>query len=652
MASSSVIDLFTKLEKTNDCQTVCLFIQDNAELKKKITMMKTIVHYSPKQTSWPSIWETFEITAMKPKNNSVVFIVCSDISSISDLTPQEKEFVHIMIKYLQTKTYVNRIYFLVKDDVFLPVNKSAIDALTLKERPLQPVAVIKQQPIVSSAPVIQQNESESFKWPETIKSTQFNRYPAIASKLPVHQEKIDLRSIPELEKIISAMGMPAIASYQKNALIVPTFPFNPSVFMKNINMENQLDNKVSTYKYIIPIGAKLWIANENAYLSALKAFILSILPLCLISNETMDAFVSETMLRTIWLDAFTDKTFNLERNYEKLETLGDATQKAAFVEFIYDQNMTPDEITNLTSRLLSTTFQSDLSSALGLTLLFRTWQTPIASIREDLVEAFTGALYTIANTIHSSAGNTLLYNFFFSIMSTTDLDLFKEKDSKTYVEQTLRIIGCFSIEDSAEDTLLSFSLLPNMEWKVTLSLPENVRSIFIERISTSIASSEEERTCLFNGIRRLRTTNDFILGTGQHTDRETAKFIMYKSAHIFLKEMGITEAFRHQKLKKRKDIPVNIPSHIENEFMKRLAERGFSGFIVEEADDRKRKKQGEKNYIAIMYGSIQNQDGTTTIHPEAIAHYNYEKPGDTYQYKVEKLMEAFLQSTMKVVTKK
>jgi len=115
LSGNDAVKFITKLSDIKEYQIICLFLQENTEFKDKIEHMNNVCNYTPKKETWPFTWNVFETLARK-KDAVIVFIIFN-ISTINDLTESEKDFMMIIIKHIQEKSYVKYVYFVLKDDV-------------------------------------------------------------------------------------------------------------------------------------------------------------------------------------------------------------------------------------------------------------------------------------------------------------------------------------------------------------------------------------------------------------------------------------------------------------------------------------------------------------------------------------------------------
>jgi len=158
-----------------------------------------------------------------------------------------------------------------------------------------------------------------------------------------------------------------------------------------------------------PMVAADPVSFQMEWLGGFQRYIYMVLS-AVYTNDTVRAMAVESDMLRIWRRAFTDRSFAAD-NYETLETIGDKALSVAFAKYVYAKKpeVTPRELSNFIMYYMSNRFQPIISADLKMEtwILFgkevakeRTSATT-KSIKEDIFEAFCGALEAVATLIHS-----------------------------------------------------------------------------------------------------------------------------------------------------------------------------------------------------------------------------------------------------------
>jgi dsRNA-specific ribonuclease len=158
-----------------------------------------------------------------------------------------------------------------------------------------------------------------------------------------------------------------------------------------------------------PMVAADPVSFQMEWLGGFQRYIYMILS-AVYTNDTVRAMAVESDMLRIWRRAFTDRSFAAD-NYETLETIGDKALSVAFAKYVYAKKpeVTPRELSNFIMYYMSNRFQPIISTDLKMEtwILFgkevakeRTSATT-KSIKEDIFEAFCGALEAVATLVHS-----------------------------------------------------------------------------------------------------------------------------------------------------------------------------------------------------------------------------------------------------------
>lgn len=273
----------------------------------------------------------------------------------------------------------------------------------------------------------------------------------------------------------------------------------------------------------------------------------------------------------IWINAFTHKTEDFDRNYESLEYLGDEAMGMAFKSYVYQTYgiKSSDRLSNLKNYYLSENYQPYMAEKMNI----KKWilidqKVPLTDkILEDVVESFFGAVYVIGRKLHLHDPSIylhpieLVYRFFFIYFTGEGFD--PSRGDFVYTTQLGRYYHFFA-------GVLIDPYYDRVKNKYILSKD------FFEGI-VSKSPSTEIGTRITKEIKAL-DLESMITGRMKTTkDRQATAIIK-----IFLKE-GITPDFLKEQantLSFRGDIEIDKIAKA-NKFNRFILER----YISEESDD-------------------------------------------------------------------
>lgn len=182
----------------------------------------------------------------------------------------------------------------------------------------------------------------------------------------------------------------------------------------------------------------------------------------IVSNfvEDPSLFVNDQALQ-IWAHAFTHKSYDMERNYEKLEFFGDASSKDLFNNYMkkkYPQ-FNEQEYTEYSNQYLSKNFQSVFADDLKLVswLIYNPVLQINEKIKTDVFESFIGALRDIGDNIEDGFGLFCCMNFFTILGNSLDFpENMKYGIPLTQVVQINKRYGFSDSYLSGDNTFYSF----------------------------------------------------------------------------------------------------------------------------------------------------------------------------------------------------
>jgi len=159
----------------------------------------------------------------------------------------------------------------------------------------------------------------------------------------------------------------------------------------------------------LPVNVFSPVTQEKEWIQGFQRYIYAILTWVIPNEAVRNVMVSSKYMGT-WIQAFTAKSWNPNKNYESLETLGDACMAAGFVKYIYGRDqtagkeITPAQITGLKAAHLSKINQSTIAAKMRMDtwVLRRHDGTRTVDLQEDLLESFSGALEVVSQALYDA----------------------------------------------------------------------------------------------------------------------------------------------------------------------------------------------------------------------------------------------------------
>jgi dsRNA-specific ribonuclease len=200
--------------------------------------------------------------------------------------------------------------------------------------------------------------------------------------------------------------------------------------MKIFDLEN--NKLVIIYKSgedVIKVGKSfvdpLKIKTENEWKVNLREYLKDLLK-NIVKEKQVETLLTENVM-DIWYKAFTHETFDLNNNYEQLETIGDRVLELPFVKYILMKypDLTSKEITLIKSHYMSKLFQGSTSRKLGFQPWIRIAEgISTISVLEDVFESFAGALFESADkNFGPGFGYAVTLNFIIFLFKNIEIDL-------------------------------------------------------------------------------------------------------------------------------------------------------------------------------------------------------------------------------------
>jgi dsRNA-specific ribonuclease len=190
-----------------------------------------------------------------------------------------------------------------------------------------------------------------------------------------------------------------------------------------------------------------------------------------VSGDFTDLLLNNDNLN-VWIQAFTEDSYDPVNNYDVLENLGDTVIKNVFTDYLLQRfsdkiksgQINEKGISNLRLEYLSKPRQSEFSNRMKLPQYVRKNKNLSVSIHiaEDLLESFYGALFRTGNNVKAGLGYILCFNFTKVMFDDIQLNAaFLYDPSKTFVLQTFSSLGWGNspkIDTIEENGTVTFSL--------------------------------------------------------------------------------------------------------------------------------------------------------------------------------------------------
>lgn len=240
-----------------------------------------------------------------------------------------------------------------------------------------------------------------------------------------------------------------------------------------------------------------------------------------ISSTDVPKYIDEKYMPT-WRRAFNSEILNPNANYEDLELLGDGMLDSVILRIIFQRvnGIKAGQATELKSTLVDKSKLGALADRCGLTRYVNTFRMT-KHVREDVFEAFIGALILVSDEITQGLSYVNAYNFIlYAYRNETfgDAGTLPDQPSLTFVNQALQRSGLDPLNVQTEKS--------DKNTFVTLMLTQNAM--------TKLQSW---------GI----VVNTMIIGRQYNIDPTKAKKRAYDEAFANMQKLGITSDWVKQK---------------------------------------------------------------------------------------------------------
>jgi len=314
-------------------------------------------------------------------------------------------------------------------------------------------------------------------------------------------------------------------------------------------VENQIStSKKKTYQLVDPRNEKEWRKN-------LRLFLIDVLTPIYGEKYSLKLLEEDTF--DIWVNAFTHETFDLNNNYEQLETIGDRVLELPFVRYILNlfPSLTSQEITLIKSKYMSKVFQGTTARKLGFGPWIRIAEgLPNVSILEDSFEAFFGALDAVGEQkLGPGFGFILTMKFLNYLFKDIVIDPREGKTAKSQIKEIFEKLNWGKGGAREETMVIDNGYLTN------IYMTEDAKNSLIQR-------------------GKMKPTNSLVLASGFGSTKKVSASNAYQNAIRLLESMDIT--YDSAKLEKEINDLIRAGATEQNiEKMNELLEaKGFDKF--------------------------------------------------------------------------
>lgn len=181
------------------------------------------------------------------------------------------------------------------------------------------------------------------------------------------------------------------------------------------------------------------VVDQRQWLVNLQAFIYQLLSNNkVVPEKLLPRFIDATAM-PFWITAYTDVSYSMDDNYEKMEYYGDSVLDMVFAKYLMRRfpGISEGQLTDLKSYYMSKIQQGDFAQQLGMPTHLRTGnnQRVHRNLHVDVFEATFGALTTVGDKITEGLGAVASYNLLKSLYDSMDIDPNHGGAPRTQVEQ-------------------------------------------------------------------------------------------------------------------------------------------------------------------------------------------------------------------------
>ena len=313
-----------------------------------------------------------------------------------------------------------------------------------------------------------------------------------------------------------------LSEYKAN-IFINQFTIRPNNIFDSQNWKDTENNKYNLYirKNFTDLGAQnihtenflskvqpcQQTMNPNIKLENFQNYLNTIFSSIIDDPEVLNNYLDVQALQ-IFTTAITHESYDPEVNYEMYENIGDAFLKPIFTNLLIlkHPNITPQESTEWFASFMSTQYQAKLCVDLKLdTYILTSEVEPNQKIKEDVFEAFCGAIYDVGDKkIHSAVGFNVLKNFLTVIFNSIKFELSEIKGKpKTVLQQRGSMLSIKHIKPT--DGGIYETHVENVNGSHTVSIKLSNELLSFLRLHFPGKSFTED-LCFENGITKAASS--------------------------------------------------------------------------------------------------------------------------------------------------
>lgn len=343
-------------------------------------------------------------------------------------------------------------------------------------------------------------------------------------------------------------------------------------------------------------GDKVVSVRENAtkellWLNEIIPRVAAFLTTMNIPNQYIKKFTTDPMNIAEWMKAFTSITYDVNNNYEQLETLGDKLLKSIFNVYLIGRypNLTSFEITNLEQAYMSHYQQQMFARLYKLDELIRI-DPPEAltnKIREDVFESVIGALFNCSERIVKGLGYTLVRNVVWSLFQ--NIDLLKKASNvahKTEVTQLMKSMGINVVKyhehaDDKDMTIIGISVGDYEDTYSPAEVLEEVNKGLLDKAVEYKSKTITMKVDVRGKDRKNRSDNSTIavLGVGFGQTKKVSEVNAFTAVHRRMKVFNINHE-TVERLRMSKSTLINEVMPKVNEKLQHLGVDSFNFQVI------------------------------------------------------------------------
>lgn len=324
---------------------------------------------------------------------------------------------------------------------------------------------------------------------------------------------------------------------------------------------------------ILKSNVPLYETNYGAWVIELKNFIdREIFSLFISSKETKDRLLQDKYMEQYWVPVFTQQGYEGQSkygSYETYEKLGDNVMESVFSYMLMRvvPNINAEDLNNMINKYLSVDYQGTFSLNRGWANYVRTKFFPTIKVAEDLVEAFFGGLYTVANLeLGIGRGDALAYGLMQHFFLGVNLDINSSinKAAKTTLKEDFKDYLALN-----EPRIVSYEL-GNGQIRLELVMDNTAKNTFnriIEEFNKRLSTAAAEKGTPFVPIEMF--TNVIATAEGKYYD--VVKKQLYKDAVLVFENKRLTNTF----IKSAKNAVRSYTDPLLNEGLKKAQAAGY-----------------------------------------------------------------------------